>query len=60
VNSEQRLEIAVKKLEIMNEGEREFKAEVCSIGQTHDKNLVKMIGFCYEGKHRMLVFEYMT
>lgn len=60
LESEPQLEIAVKKLEIMNEGEREFRGEVCSIGQTNHKNFVKMIGFCYEGKHRMLVYEYMS
>lgn len=57
---ETRVEIAVKKLEIANEGEREFKSEVCSIGQTNHKNLVRMIGFCNEGKHRMLVYEYVS
>ncbi|XP_038902211.1 G-type lectin S-receptor-like serine/threonine-protein kinase LECRK3 [Benincasa hispida] len=52
--------VAVKKLEnIMSEGEREFKAEVSAIARTNHKNLVKLIGFCNEGEHRMLVYEFM-
>ncbi|KAA8549589.1 hypothetical protein F0562_001393 [Nyssa sinensis] len=52
--------VAVKKLDRMvQEGEREFKAEVNVIGQTHHKNLVRLIGFCNEGSQRLLVYEYM-
>ncbi|KAL6874040.1 hypothetical protein ACP4OV_014122 [Aristida adscensionis] len=36
-----------------------FTNEVQSIGQIHHRNLVRMIGYCKEGKHRMLVFEFM-
>ncbi|EXC34488.1 G-type lectin S-receptor-like serine/threonine-protein kinase RLK1 [Morus notabilis] len=53
--------VAVKKLEIMmKEGEQEFEAEVSAIGHTHHKNLVRLIGFCNEAQHRLLVYEYMT
>ncbi|XP_060965687.1 G-type lectin S-receptor-like serine/threonine-protein kinase LECRK4 [Cannabis sativa] len=55
--------IAVKKLynnNMVKEGEQEFKAEVMSIGSTNHKNLVKLIGFCNEGQHRLLVYEYMS
>ncbi|CAL5039413.1 unnamed protein product [Urochloa decumbens] len=52
--------IAVKKLIKSDEhSERDFENEVQSIGQIHHKNLVRMIGYCKEGAHRMLVFEYM-
>jgi hypothetical protein len=52
--------IAVKKLITSNEySEQEFTNEVQSIGQIHHRNLVRMIGYCKEGKHRMLVFEFM-
>ncbi|XP_062229276.1 G-type lectin S-receptor-like serine/threonine-protein kinase LECRK3 [Phragmites australis] len=52
--------IAVKKLINSNEySEKEFTNEVQSIGQIHHRNLVRMIGYCKEGKHRMLVFEFM-
>ncbi|CAN6312126.1 unnamed protein product [Urochloa humidicola] len=52
--------IAVKKLIDSNEySEQEFTNEVQSIGQIHHRNLVRMIGYCKQGKHRMLVFEFM-
>uniref|UniRef100_A0A0A8YEX4 non-specific serine/threonine protein kinase n=1 Tax=Arundo donax TaxID=35708 RepID=A0A0A8YEX4_ARUDO len=52
--------IAVKKLIDSNEySEMEFTNEVQSIGQIHHRNLVRMIGYCKEGRHRMLVFEFM-
>ncbi|GFZ18212.1 receptor-like protein kinase 1 [Actinidia rufa] len=54
--------VAVKKLDrmVFQEGEKEFKAEVNVIGQTHHKNLVRLLGFCNEGPHRLLVYEYMS
>ncbi|XP_062230128.1 G-type lectin S-receptor-like serine/threonine-protein kinase LECRK4 [Phragmites australis] len=52
--------VAVKKLIKLNEhNERDFENEVQSLGRIHHKNLVRMIGYCKEGVHRMLVFEYM-
>ncbi|KAF8658995.1 hypothetical protein HU200_058837 [Digitaria exilis] len=52
--------IAVKKLVDSNEyNEQEFANEVQSIGQIHHRNLVRMIGYCKQGKHRMVVFEFM-
>ncbi|CAN6163447.1 unnamed protein product [Urochloa humidicola] len=52
--------IAVKKLIDSNDySEQEFTNEVQSIGRIHHRNLVRMIGYCKQGKHRMLVFEYM-
>ncbi|KAF8696382.1 hypothetical protein HU200_037293 [Digitaria exilis] len=52
--------IAVKKLIDSNEYcEQEFANEVQSIGQIHHRNLVRMVGYCKEGKHRMMVFEFM-
>jgi serine/threonine protein kinase len=51
----------VKKLISSNEySEQEFTNEVQSIGQIHHRNLVRMIGYCKEGNHRMLVFEFMS
>ncbi|XP_062083925.1 G-type lectin S-receptor-like serine/threonine-protein kinase LECRK3 [Humulus lupulus] len=53
--------VAVKKLEHMvKENEQEFKAEVITIGCTNHKNLVRLIGFCNEGMHRLLIYEYMS
>ncbi|KAL2507949.1 receptor-like protein kinase 1 [Forsythia ovata] len=53
--------IAVKKLDrVAQDTEKEFKTEVNVIGQTHHKNLVRLLGFCEEGPHRLLVYEYMN
>ncbi|KAG6781749.1 hypothetical protein POTOM_014662 [Populus tomentosa] len=53
--------VAVKKLNNMAEDSvREFKREVNVIGQTHHKNLVRLLGFCDEGDQRLLVYEFMS
>jgi tRNA A-37 threonylcarbamoyl transferase component Bud32 len=53
--------IAVKRLEkVISESEREFLTEMRSIGKTHHKNLVRLLGYCTEGSHRLLVYEYMS
>ncbi|XP_027093259.2 G-type lectin S-receptor-like serine/threonine-protein kinase RLK1 [Coffea arabica] len=52
--------IAVKKLDrVAQDTEKEFRAEVNTIGQTNHKNLVRLLGFCDEGQNRLLVYEYM-
>lgn len=40
------------------QAEREFKVEVEAIGRVRHKNLVRLLGYCAEGAHRMLVYEY--
>ncbi|KAI3427488.1 Protein kinase domain-containing protein [Psidium guajava] len=53
--------VAVKKLEkISSEGEYEFQAEVKTIGKTHHRNLVRLLGYCHDGPNRLLVYEYMS
>ncbi|KAK9999254.1 hypothetical protein SO802_018857 [Lithocarpus litseifolius] len=53
--------VAVKKLNSsFQDYEREFKTEVNVIGQTHHKNLVRQRGFCDEGLHRLLVYEFLS
>ncbi|CAK9185006.1 unnamed protein product [Ilex paraguariensis] len=53
--------VAVKKLnKLSSEGEREFKSEVDAIGKTHHKNLVQLLGYCQEGPHQLLVYEFMS
>ncbi|KAK4591695.1 hypothetical protein RGQ29_016221 [Quercus rubra] len=53
--------VAVKKLgKVVEKGENEFKTEVSVIGQTHHKNLARLLGYCDEGQHRLLVYEYMS
>ncbi|KAK3160716.1 hypothetical protein QOZ80_1BG0063460 [Eleusine coracana subsp. coracana] len=52
--------VAVKKLLDANAyTDTEFANEVQCVGQIHHRNLVRMLGYCKEGRHRMLVFEFM-
>ncbi|XP_021836908.1 G-type lectin S-receptor-like serine/threonine-protein kinase At2g19130 isoform X2 [Spinacia oleracea] len=53
--------IAAKKLERMKhaQGEKQFRAEVSTIGMIQHVNLVRLRGFCSEGSERLLVYEYM-
>ncbi|XP_034906136.1 PR5-like receptor kinase isoform X1 [Populus alba] len=51
--------IAVKRLDNLGQGKREFLAEVETIGSVHHFNLVRLIGFCAEKSCRLLVYEYM-
>ncbi|GJT89268.1 G-type lectin S-receptor-like serine/threonine-protein kinase SD2-5 [Tanacetum coccineum] len=53
-------QVAVKQLEGIGQGKKEFRAEVSMIGSIHHHHLVKLKGFCAEGKHRLLVYEYMA
>ncbi|KAG9456080.1 hypothetical protein H6P81_000588 [Aristolochia fimbriata] len=60
-NGETRRLVAVKRLEkVIEEGEREFLTEMRSIGRTHHRNLVRLLGVCHEGQTRLLVYEYMS
>ncbi|CAK7351229.1 unnamed protein product [Dovyalis caffra] len=52
--------IAVKRLDKLGQGKREFVAEVETIGSLHHFNLVRLIGFCAEKSHRLLVYEYLS
>ncbi|CAM0879526.1 unnamed protein product [Alopecurus aequalis] len=54
-------EVAVKYLDLdcSTQGHNEWLAEVFFLGQLRHENLVKLIGYCYEDEHRMLVYEYM-
>ncbi|BFG34126.1 hypothetical protein CerSpe_204000 [Prunus speciosa] len=52
--------LAVKRLNQESfQGHREWLAEVNYLGQFHHPNLVKLIGFCLEDEHRLLVYEFM-
>ncbi|KAF7137884.1 hypothetical protein RHSIM_Rhsim07G0117000 [Rhododendron simsii] len=54
-------QVAVKKLDKLSQGgEMKFKAEVTAIGRTHHRNLVQLLGYCCEGPHRILVYEFMS
>ncbi|KAK4281808.1 hypothetical protein QN277_013260 [Acacia crassicarpa] len=53
-------EIAVKRVsKDSRQGKQEFIAEVTTIGSLHHKNLVKLIGWCYERNELLLVYEFM-
>ncbi|RVX06111.1 putative receptor protein kinase ZmPK1 [Vitis vinifera] len=50
--------VAVKKLRDVIQGEGEFWAEISTIRKIYHMNLVRMWGFCSEGRHRLLVYEH--
>ncbi|KAL1347983.1 hypothetical protein HN51_023995 [Arachis hypogaea] len=52
--------VAIKKLKPESfQGHQEWLAEVNYLGQLHHENLVRLIGYCLEGKNRLLVYEFM-
>ncbi|XP_048236080.1 receptor-like cytoplasmic kinase 176 [Ricinus communis] len=52
--------IAVKRLNQEGfQGHREWLAEINYLGQLQHPNLVKLIGYCFEDDHRLLVYEFM-
>ncbi|KAK9269099.1 hypothetical protein L1049_000868 [Liquidambar formosana] len=54
-------QVAIKELNHEGfQGDREWLAEVNYLGQLSHPNLVKLIGFCCEDEHRLLVYEYMA
>ncbi|CAK9325452.1 unnamed protein product [Citrullus colocynthis] len=53
--------VAVKKITNLGiEGKKEFCTEIAVIGNIHHTNLVKLKGFCAQGRERLLVYEYMN
>jgi serine/threonine protein kinase len=54
-------EVAVKRIsKDSHQGKQEFIAEVTTIGSLHHKNLVRLIGWCYERRELLLVYEFMS
>ncbi|XP_047327093.1 probable serine/threonine-protein kinase PBL10 [Impatiens glandulifera] len=55
------LAIAVKKLNQEGlQGHKEWLAEINYLGQLKHPNLVKLVGYCLENDHRLLVYEFMA
>ncbi|XP_057975208.1 G-type lectin S-receptor-like serine/threonine-protein kinase At5g35370 [Malania oleifera] len=53
--------VAVKKITNLGiQGKKEFYTEIAVIGNIHHVNLVKLRGFCAQGRQRLLVYEYMN
>jgi len=52
--------VAIKRLEGVHQGEKQFRAEMSTIGNIHHLNLIRLVGFCSEGEHRLLAYEYMA
>lgn len=53
-------EVAVKRIsKNSSQGKQEFISEVTTIGSLRHKNLVKLIGWCYESHELLIVYEYM-
>ncbi|XP_073008176.1 receptor-like protein kinase At3g21340 isoform X2 [Typha latifolia] len=54
-------EVAVKLLsETSGQGRKEFLAEAQNLTMVHHKNLVTLVGYCNDGEHLALVYEYMA
>ncbi|KAL3732912.1 hypothetical protein ACJRO7_022434 [Eucalyptus globulus] len=51
--------VAVKVLSTATTGEADFLAEASTIGRVNHINLIRMWGYCAEGNHRLLVYEFM-
>ncbi|XP_050222932.1 leucine-rich repeat receptor protein kinase EMS1 [Mercurialis annua] len=53
--------VAVKKLsEAKTQGNREFVAEMETLGKVKHQNLVPLLGYCSFGEEKLLVYEYMV
>ncbi|GLJ15664.1 hypothetical protein SUGI_0257660 [Cryptomeria japonica] len=51
--------VAVKKMQGSRHNEKQFRAEISSLGNIQHVNLVRLQGFCAEGSRRLLVYDYM-
>lgn len=51
--------VAIKRSKVgSNQGVLEFKAEIELLSRVHHKNLVDLVGFCFQQGERILVYEY--
>ncbi|KAM2979416.1 hypothetical protein FF2_011005 [Malus domestica] len=52
--------VAVKVLTKLNGDGEEFMNEVAAISTTSHVNVVTLLGFCFEGSERALIYEFMS
>lgn len=53
-------EVAIKTLDSKsNQGAHEFTNEIELLSKIHHRNLVTLVGYCDEGNHQMLVYEFL-
>ncbi|PIA53935.1 hypothetical protein AQUCO_00900479v1 [Aquilegia coerulea] len=53
-----RIPVVAKVLNSVVASERDFRMIVTTLGATHHRNLVQLKGFCFEPKHKILLYEY--
>jgi hypothetical protein len=51
--------VAVKRLKGFGQADKQFRAEVQTLGVIQHTNLIRLLGFCVKGHTRLLVYEYM-
>ncbi|XP_059071664.1 G-type lectin S-receptor-like serine/threonine-protein kinase At2g19130 [Cryptomeria japonica] len=51
--------VAVKKMQGSRQDEKQFRAEISSLGNIQHVNLVRLRGFCAQGSKRLLIYDYM-
>ncbi|GLJ52689.1 hypothetical protein SUGI_1121570 [Cryptomeria japonica] len=52
--------VAVKKMEGSSQDDKQFRAEISSLGNVQHVNLVRLRGFCAEGSRRLLIYDFMA